>query len=150
MSLNHEILIDLLREVNRNIGRYVRGILAAHDIPVTSMMMTRKIGAEPGITISALARKTGIAKSHVSNIIRELEQRGWVEKKEDACDQRILKLYLTPLAAENLEIIRQAIRKQVNALVADIPEQEALDLIKGLKDIKTALEQHGNKNHEEY
>lgn len=145
MSLNHEILIDLLREVNRDIGKYVRDVLAAHDIPVTSMMMVRNIGAEPGITISALARKTGIAKSHVSNIIRGLEQRGWVEKKEDACDQRILKLYLTPLAAENLRIIRQDIRKKVNALVADIPEQAALDLIKGLKDIKNVLQRSRNE-----
>ena len=62
MSLNHEMphemLIDLLREVNRGIGKYVREILAEHDIPVTNMIMARQIGKAPGITISALARKT--------------------------------------------------------------------------------------------
>ena len=141
-EMPHEMLIDLLREVNRGIGKYVQEILAEHDIPVTNMIMARQIGKAPGITISALARKTGMAKSHVSNIIRELQQRGWVEKKEDAGDQRVIKLYLTPAAAEYLDTIRQDIRNKINELVADVPEQEALDLIKGLTDIKAALERN--------
>ncbi|HEX3012075.1 MAG TPA: MarR family transcriptional regulator [Syntrophomonadaceae bacterium] len=140
MSINHEILIDLLRQVNKGIGSFVKDILDRHGIPVTTMIMARQIGNQPGITISSLSRQTGIAKSHISNIIRDLEQRDWVEKRTDASDQRILRLYLTPSASEHLKVIRAEIKQQINALVADIPEQEALDLIQGLTDIKTTLD----------
>ncbi len=61
-------------------GKYVKDILATHDIPVTTMIITRELRNDPGITVSDLARKTGIVKSHISNLIREMDERGWVGK----------------------------------------------------------------------
>ncbi|MGE5415862.1 MAG: MarR family winged helix-turn-helix transcriptional regulator [Acidobacteriota bacterium] len=139
MPEQQERLIELLRDVNRGISRYVKDVFTDHDIPVAVMIATRQIAREPGITISELARQTGIAKSHISNTIADLEQRGWVEKKADHDDQRIFRLYLTPSASENLEIISLDIRRKLSVLVADIPDERAAELIASLRDIKEAL-----------
>lgn len=141
MSNTNELLIDLLREVNRGLGKYVKDILAEHDLPITMGIVTRQIGSTPGITISELSRRTGIAKSHISKTIHELDERGWVEKREDSTDQRLLRLYLNPIAIKYLEQARQDIRQRINELVADIPEERAIELVVGLTDIKAALEQ---------
>ncbi|MGE5454643.1 MAG: MarR family winged helix-turn-helix transcriptional regulator [Methylocystaceae bacterium] len=141
MSNTNELLIDLLREVNRGLGKFVKDILAEHDLPITMGIVTRQIGSTPGITISELSRLTGIAKSHISKTIRELDERGWVEKREDSTDQRLLRLYLNPIAIKYLEQARQDIRQRINELVADIPEERAIELVVGLTDIKAALEQ---------
>lgn len=142
MTSIHEQLVDLLHEVNRSMGKYARDVMAQHEIPFTMIIVSKHIKAEPGITISELARRTGIAKSHISNQIKELEQRGWVEKKNDISDQRILRLYLTPQAVKELGLIGQQIRKQFNALVADIPEQRAAQLLSDLEEIKQAIERY--------
>jgi len=139
MDFPHEQLIDLLREVNRDMGKFVKEILYAHDIPVASMIIARELRNEPGITISELARRTGMAKSHISNLVRELEERGWVEKQPDTADQRLLRLYISPEVSGHLTAVRQDIRAQIGALVADIPDERARELVAGLEEIKQAL-----------
>lgn len=139
MDSPHEQLIDLLREVNRDLSKYVKEIMFAHDIPVTSMIITRELRNQPGITVSELARRTGMAKSHISNSVREMEQRGWLEKRSDSSDQRVLRLYISPEVSGHLAVLRQDIRAQIGALVADISEDRARELTAGLEEIKQAL-----------
>lgn len=142
MASIHEQLVDLLHEVNRGMGKYAREVLLEHDMPFSMLMISKQIKMEPGITISELARRTGISKSHISNQIKVLEQRDWVQKKSDASDQRILRLYLSPLAIKELALIGQKIRQQFNALMADIPEQRAEELIADLTEIKQSIEKY--------
>jgi DNA-binding MarR family transcriptional regulator len=141
-------MIELLREVNHSIGKYIKEVIVRHDTPPTTMIITRHIWAEPGITISELARRTGIAKSHISNTIRDLDEKGWVEKKADAADQRLIHLHLTYLAIEELAQVRIDIRQRLRALVSSIPEQQAADLVTGLKAVKSALDQAQEKDFE--
>ncbi|MGE5396848.1 MAG: MarR family winged helix-turn-helix transcriptional regulator [Chitinophagales bacterium] len=139
MPDNKELLVSLLRDVNRSLGKYVKEVFATYNIPVSMMVCVRVIRAEPGITISQLARKTGIVKSHISNTIKDLEQRGWVEKKADVSDQRILRLHLTRPAIEQFELIGKDISNEINLLVSELSEEHALALIEGLQEIKAAL-----------
>ena len=111
MSEKHELLVELLREVNRGVGKYVKNVLAEHDISVPAVIICKQLKGEAGITISELARRTGMAKSHISNIIRELEQKGWVRKKTDSSDHRVLRLYLNEAASAHLELLRIDIRQ---------------------------------------
>jgi DNA-binding MarR family transcriptional regulator len=141
MSLQQELLIELLQEVNRGLGEQRRKICAKHKLPVTTMIVVRHIKKEPGITISELARRTGIAKSHISNIIEEFSQRGWVEKRNDPGDQRLLRLFLSTVAMEQVELVRADIKKHISGLVSNISETRKAELIEGLREIKAALEQ---------
>ncbi len=142
MALVHEELVELLHDVNRSMGKYAREVLFQHDLPFSMLIISKHIRLEPGITISELARRTGIAKSHISNLIRELEQRGWVEKKSDASDQRILRLYLSQPASADIQLLGKRIRQQFNDLLADIPDQRAMQLIEDLTEIKAALDKN--------
>lgn len=142
MGMVHEQLVDTLHQINREMGRYARGILAEHEMPMSLLMISKHIKAEPGITISEMARRTGIAKSHVSNQIRKLEQRGWVEKRSDNDDQRILRLYLSEQGSQELFLIGTKIKHQFNALVADIPEPRAEELLADLEEIKQAVQRN--------
>ncbi|MGE5390390.1 MAG: MarR family winged helix-turn-helix transcriptional regulator [Deltaproteobacteria bacterium] len=139
MDFPQEQLIDLLREVNRDMSKYVKEILYAHDIPISSMIIARELRNDPGITISELSRRVDMAKSHISNLVRDLEQRGWVEKRPDKTDQRILRLYITPAVGRHLVEVRQEIRAGIGTLVADIPADRARSLVEGLEEIKAAL-----------
>lgn len=149
MGSVHEQLVDLLLEINHGMGKYARDVMAEHDMPFSLLMISKQIKTEPGITISEMARRTGIAKSHVSNQIRKLEERGWVEKRADASDQRILRLYLSEPASQELVLLGAKIRRQFNVLVADIPEKRAQELLIDLADIKQALERNRIQNHSE-
>lgn len=146
MSVVHEQLVELLHDINRGMGKYARDILSTHDMPLSLFMISKQIKAEPGITISEIARRTGIAKSHVFTQIRKLEERGWVEKKPDDSDQRIIRLYLSEPACNELIFLGGIIRQQMNVLLADIPDQQAEELLADLKEIKQAMERNQRQN----
>jgi DNA-binding MarR family transcriptional regulator len=95
--------------------------------------------------VSELARRSGIAKSHISHVIDELSRRGWVEKRADPADQRILRLYLTELAAGQMKRIRLELRQQLSSLVVGLPERRRSELVTSLHDILTALQQAKGK-----
>jgi len=145
MSVKQESLIDLLREVNKAVSGHVRDILTQHGFSITTMIIIRQIKAEPGITISELARRTSIAKSHISNIVKELSLKGWVETRPDTSDRRLLRLFLAKPANENLEIIGAAIRKRLSNLLSEISETRTAEIIESIRDIQTALKQSQEK-----
>jgi DNA-binding MarR family transcriptional regulator len=138
---NQELLIELLRKVNRNLGEEVKNVLYSYNLGVTNMIIARRIKSEPGITISELARRTGIAKSHISNTIKELKQREWVEMQTDANDQRLLRLYVTKSADNQLELVRLAIRQRLSGIFSGLSETRKAEIIDSIQEILNALEQ---------
>lgn len=142
MDLVYEQLAELLHDINRGMGKYARDIFAANDLPFSLFVICKHIKAEPGITVSEMARRTGIAKSHISNQIRKLEERGWVEKRLDVNDQRIIRLYLSKEGSSEMVVMRNKIRQQFSSLLSEIPPQRAEELASDLAEIKTIIDKH--------
>lgn len=142
MDLVYEQLAELLHDINRGMGKYARDIFAANDLPFSLFMISKHIKAEPGITVSEMARRTGIAKSHISNQIRKLEERGWVEKRLDVNDQRIIRLYLSKEGSSEMVVMRNKIRQQFSSLLSEIPPQRAEELASDLAEIKIIIDKH--------
>lgn len=142
VDLVYEQLAELLHDINRGMGKYARDIFAANDLPFSLFMISKHIKAEPGITVSEMARRTGIAKSHISNQIRKLEERGWVEKRLDVNDQRIIRLYLSKEGSSEMVVMRNKIRQQFSSLLSEIPPQRAEELASDLAEIKIIIDKH--------
>jgi len=142
LDLVYEQLAELLHDINRGMGKYARDIFAANDIPFSLLMISKHIKAEPGITVSEMARRTGIAKSHISNQIRKLEERGWVEKRLDVNDQRIIRLYLSKKGVSEMVLLGGKIRQQFSSLLSAIPQQRAQELAADLAEIKIVIDKH--------
>lgn len=142
MDLVYEQLAELLHDINRGMGKYARDIFAANDLHFSLFMISKHIKAEPGITVSEMARRTGIAKSHISNQIRKLEERGWVEKRLDVNDQRIIRLYLSKEGSSEMVVMRNKIRQQFSSLLSEIPPQRAEELASDLAEIKIIIDKH--------
>jgi DNA-binding MarR family transcriptional regulator len=60
------------------------------------------VDAHPGATPSEAADATGLLRTNLSSAVRELERIGFIEKRPDPNDGRAVRLYSTPIAAENL------------------------------------------------
>ncbi len=140
MSSQHEHLIELLREINRELSKHVKEVLVNQNLPGAMIPIARQIKEQPGITVSEISRRAGIAKSHVSNVIRELEKRGWVDKKPDSDDQRLIRIFLTPQAEKHLQLVQKEIREMFRSLGSGIPEQETLELVMALEKIKAVVQ----------
>lgn len=65
------------------------------------------IDGHPGATPSEVARATGLQRSNMSTALKNLESRGFVERRTDPTDGRGVKLYPTARAATNLSLVRR-------------------------------------------
>jgi DNA-binding MarR family transcriptional regulator len=97
-----------------------------------------ELSREPGLSQNGLAARLRLEKSTVSRIVTLLERRGWIERKRDKSDTRIVHVHLTRDgrdAAANLAASRQA---KFAHIFSAIPRKErapvlaALDLLSQL------------------
>lgn len=85
----------LWRHVNRRMRELIHRAGKEFDLPPFSFMLLRRIKEEPGVTLSELSRRVGAAKSHTSTTVEQLVRDGYVEKRSDPSDQRVIRLHMT-------------------------------------------------------
>lgn len=140
MEQKTEQLVDLLQAVHRLMFDHVRCVWEERSIPATQMMVMHQIAREEGITISETSRRLGLAKSHVSKTVDELATAGYVEKRPDPHDGRILRLFRTPTAIARFDKVQAQVRDRIAAVVRELPPAKAEGLVEGLQLMASALE----------
>lgn len=140
MEKRTEQLVDLMQAVHRQMYEHVRCVWEERSIPATQMMVMHQIAREEGITVSETSRRLGLAKSHVSKTVDELATAGYVEKRPDPHDGRVLRLYRTPTAVARFDQMQARLRARISAVVDLLPREKADGLIEGLHLLSGALE----------
>jgi DNA-binding MarR family transcriptional regulator len=118
-------------EVTR-LGNFAELILAlARQLPpptevaqtgtaVESSVM-RFVARNPGSTARAASEATLLPSSNFSRVLRALETKGYVRREADERDARVVRLYPTEFARENLQQLRAAWSRTLQGTV-DNPE----------------------------
>jgi len=135
----HETLIDLFHEISRLLHQNVHSVFQNLPVPPAAWMLAHHIEHHPGLTVSELARRTSIAKSHVSTVLEDLSQRGWIDKRQDPADHRLVRIYPAEQASEHMRRVHADIKHRLTEVVAIIPEDQAARLITDLQYFRNAL-----------
>lgn len=79
---------------------------------------------EPGLSQQALAARCFTAKSHVSNLLGEMESRGWVKREADPADGRVKRLVLTAAGMRMAERTAAVQAEVVALMTVGVPRAE--------------------------
>lgn len=150
MADRHEELLELLHSVNRTIFDQIKDIFERHGIPSATIAIMHQIRRDEGITVSELARRTSIVKSHVSKTVEGLVEQGLVEKRTDPADQRLIRLHTTEKALTHFGPRSNSgpqteIRERLSTIVAAMPDEQVAALTDGLRSLKAVLDQRQGK-----
>lgn len=88
------------------------------------------IGDEPGIISLDIAKKMNVTKAVISKTLTKLEQRGFIEKREDEEDRKKKQLFLTERGKEAYGF---------HEAYHEIHDKDFFDFIKKLNDKETEL-----------
>lgn len=99
--------------------------LAALGVRTAEHEILANLRREPGLGQQALAARCFTAKSHISGLLTELEQRGWVRREPDPDDARAKRLFLEPAGARLAERTA-AVQAEVVALMTQGTPREEL------------------------
>jgi DNA-binding MarR family transcriptional regulator len=91
----------------------------------------RVIGASAGSSQQEVAERLGMFPSRLVALVDELQDRGLIERRENARDRRTYMLQLTPLGTQLLQSIGRVAREHQNALLAALSTEER-DLLASL------------------
>lgn len=134
-----ERLDRLLRSVNHGIMGSVRSAAEEHGISHQALMALRYVRMRPGITVSEIARQTGMAKSKVSRVVDQLTGMEVLERRDDPADQRLVRLHVTPRAEEHIQAVHEAVRARMASVLACLPPERVDTLIEILESIQSAM-----------
>jgi DNA-binding MarR family transcriptional regulator len=88
----------------------------------------RILNSTPGITQQALAATLGMVPSQLVVVVDEMEERGLIERRENAKDRRRYALHITEKACSTLAAIGRIYREHSQALLAAISADERRQL----------------------
>jgi DNA-binding MarR family transcriptional regulator len=138
-----EELVELLRNANFGLLSIVREVSQKYPFPQSGMVIIAHIVKNPGSTISRLARETGYAKSHVSKTVDMLYAHGFVDKREDPCDRRVIRLFAAEELGKWFEAVKGAIEERLSEVLSVLPQADLTFLVKGLEMLNKALAEFG-------
>ena len=79
-----------------------------------------------GVTLSQLAENLGVSVATASVSVKRMEKSGFIEKKPDRDDARIIRLYPTEKARVAPENVRNHMNSLESVLSKDMTEEEAM------------------------
>lgn len=133
---NESLLIhDIARLIRKNFDRRVRdmGLTRAQWLAVGT------IRRHPGINQAELAEKLDIEPMTVGRTIDRLEKSGWIERRSDAADRRVKRLYLTTRVKDVVVRMRTQSLDMRSEVTAGLSKQDHQQLLRILKQMKNNL-----------
>ena len=109
-------------------------------------MCLRLLTVNDGVSQRDLADMLHVARPTVTKMLQGMEKAGLVERRSDAADQRLTRVYLTAAGRDAEEEMGVAAAEYVNATIATLPEDDRRELARLLEDlgacISEAMEKH--------
>jgi len=135
-NVNESLLIhDIARLFKKSFDRKARGLGLTRSQWLTVGTLRR----HAGISQSELAEKLDVEPITVARTIDRLEKSGWIERRPDAADRRVNRLYLTPRVQDVVVRMRELAMETRHEALAGLEAQEHKALVAILKKVKNNL-----------
>ena len=134
MTLGH-----LLANVSRLVGGRMRMRLQEFGLYHAQGMILFHLWREDGVAQNVLAQALNITPPTATNTLQRMERNGWVRRRRDKTDQRIVRVYLTEKAGALHEEVRNTFRELDQELTAVLSENERNILVASLLKVRHHL-----------
>lgn len=130
-----ELLDKISAEMRRNYAEMLREL----NLHVGQEQLLCRLWKEDGITQIQLSERLNCEPPTITNMVKSLENHGFVVRKRDPEDGRVSRVYLTQAGRDLSEPIEQIWKKQQGKLLAGILPEERLLLRRLMKQMADNL-----------
>jgi MarR family transcriptional regulator for hemolysin len=129
------LISDVARLMRTVFDRRVRKL----GLTRAQWLLLTRLHRRPGASQSELADMMEVEKATAGRLIDRLEAKGWVERRAQAGDRRINRVYLTTEAERVHKRIWRIAEATVDDALSDLSQREAGQLFKLLGRVKSRL-----------
>lgn len=116
-------------------------VQAEHNVPMSHVQVLTMLGENGVMTVSEISQRLGIAKPNITPLVDRLIADGYVERRRDETDRRVVKVVLLPEGEEQLASIQETIVRHAMRWVGTIPDKDFYELERSLNSIVRILGQ---------
>ncbi|AXJ95608.1 MarR family winged helix-turn-helix transcriptional regulator [Sphingomonas sp. MMO-176] len=116
-------------------------IFAAAGMTATQWSALASIRVQRLSTCAAVARDIAYDKGATTRLLDSLEERGWINRRRDHGDRRVVHVMLTPAGETAAMAVRDAVVAQWNEWLTDWNDKDIMDLIRLLQRLRGTLTQ---------
>ena len=109
------------------------------NIPLSHVQVMAMLFDNGSMNVSEISRKLGIAKPNITPLIDRLIAEGYVERRRDEKDRRMVNVSICPSGVAELETIRKKMRDQVGDGAVGLSAADLRALNESLKTIHRVL-----------
>ena len=121
------LISDVARMMRSSFDRRVRRL----GLTRAQWLVLVRLGQRPGITQSELAELLEVERATAGRMVDRLERKLWVERRADAADRRVNRLYLTAEA--------EAVQARVASLGGDLVDEALVPLAEAERQVLAGL-----------
>lgn len=130
----------LILKTRMTFRQTIQRLLKQHNLDMTFEMLQvmHCLWKDQGVSQQYLAEKTSKDKACLTNLINNLEKKGWVVRQEDEIDRRSRFVYFTPEGEEvarNIKIILKDMYERIGKKMNKRQAQSCLYNLEKLNDI---------------
>jgi DNA-binding MarR family transcriptional regulator len=106
-------VLKQFRAVIANLKEHYQGVEEATGVSGTQLWALYAIATRPGLKVGDLARELAVHQSTASNLLDRLTELGYVVRKREGTDQRVVTLHLT---SEGKTVVDRAPKPAIGVL----------------------------------
>jgi len=131
----------LLKRAQAVLNAAMAGALREHGATLAQYAVLTALDEEPGLSNAGLARRSFVTPQTMNQVLRELEQKGWVARHPDPGHARILQADLTPVGRTALRACHRAVNAIEERMLAPLAPGDITQLTATLQACIQALSQ---------
>jgi len=136
-------VVRLVALVNRHIQATVTALRRESALPTTAWHLLFEIYNRPGMTLAELARAGELSKARTSVLVEGLRGEGYVEKRADPDDRRVVRIFTTDRMDRVWLWYEERYRAAVREIMAGIDAEERRALVAALHKMREAAQARG-------
>lgn len=137
-----------MTDVLRDIGKIARALDSIANIEFKDFQLSKgqylyliRISENPGIIPDKLAEMIKVDRTTAARAIKKLEEKGFVEKKDDSENKKIRRLFVTSEGAELVPIIKLENDYSNQIALQNLSEQEITAFAETLKTVVANIDE---------
>jgi len=135
---NKKTLMMVLGRTQKEWVNHMRKCALEVGIPDSYRTIIMFLSKNPGANQKMLAEFSNKTTAAINQTVKEMQSKGYLEKRTDESDQRFTKLYLTEKGMKKSELLRERLHMSdvcITSIITEEKESEMIELLNKLCNI---------------
>lgn len=138
-AVSDEVLIAI-RRVIRAIDLHSRQLNQVYGLTGPQALVLKEVSSRRGITAGELARRVSLSQATITDIVKRLEQRGYVARIRDLTDRRKVMLEITLAGKKLVKAAPPLLQERFTERFAQLEDWEQTLLLSSLQRIASLMD----------